>query len=451
MEEKIKLKEKIGFCLFSMSENIVHSFKNMYYLTFLTMILQIDVAVAGAMLAIGTVWDAVNDPLVALFVANRKFKSGERIRPYALYCCVPWATLLVLLFTNFHLNTTWTVIIGLILYILFDSLYTFMDMPYNSMASLATKSDEERKSINGFRSLGACLGTGVGSVAILPLVKLFGGLRDHAIVNSNDAPALFKTAIVIGSICAMGALFHYFTTKERIKPEDENEEKISLLQGFKMLFKCKSWVFNMLLVIFYGVANTLMMQNINYYAAYIVGDSSAATPILAGYLVVATVVSLVGPAIDRKFGRKKTLFIAAAVGFVGKIPFIINPFFLPFIYINSLTVGFAMTLTYILFNTNRNNITDILEIQNHRRIDSLVAGGDCLIQKMAEAIAIEVMSLVLAFAGYNEALGVNQTSQTLSSINAMLGFVPAIIMIIMMFISTKIDTNKELQECIGKK
>ncbi|MDO4940707.1 MAG: MFS transporter [Erysipelotrichaceae bacterium] len=451
MNEKVKLSEKLGFMLYSSSINIVHTFKNMYYLTFLTMVLQIDVAIAGAMLAIGTVWDAINDSLIAVFCANHRFKSGEKVRPYTLYMCVPWAISIVLLFTNLKLNIVMTIIIGLIIYFIFEALYTFLDMPYNTMASLATKDDEGRKSINGFRSLGACLGTGIGSVAILPLVKLFGGLNDHLIINYTDAPALFKTAIVMGIICITGALTHYFTCKERVKPENEEEDNVSVISGYKMLFKCKSWVYNMVLIVLYGITNTIVMQNINYYAAYVIGDSSAATPILAVYLVIAIIISLVGPAIDRKLGRKNALLLAAIVSIVGKIPFIIKPDFLPFIYVNALSIGFGMTMTYIIFNTNRNNITDILEVQNGRRIDTLVSGCDNMIAKLSESLAIEIMSVALAFAGYSEALGVNQTSATLTTIEIMLGLAPALLFAGIAIISRKLDTKQDLKESIERR
>lgn len=448
---KVKLSTKLGFLMLSSSENIVHTFKNMYYLTFLTMILQVDVAIAGAMLAVGTVWDAVNDPLVALFCANHKFKNGEKIRPYALYCCIPWAIALILLFTNFHLNTVGTIIVGEIVYFAFEMLYTFMDMPYNSMAALVTKSDEERKSINAFRSLGACVGTALGSVAILPLVRLFGGLRDHKIVNFSDAPALFKTAIVMGVICVIGALSHYFTSKEMVKSENKNEEKINLFQAYKMLFNCKSWVLNMCIIICYGISNTIVMQNINYYAAYVIGNSNAATPILAVYLVIALAVSVLAPAIDKKLGRKKAMLSAVIVSIIGKIPFILSPSTPAFIYINALSIGYGMTLVYVIFNTNRNNIADILDVQNNRRIDTLVAGGDNLITKFSEAVAIEIMSLALSIAGYNEALGFGQTAQTISTINSMLGWIPAILMIIIAIFALRLDTKKEYEESLAKK
>ena len=451
MQEKVKFSEKLGFLFFSAATNIVYNFKSMYYLTFLTMILQIDVGVAGAMVAIGTIWDAVNDPIIAVFCANHKFKSGEKVRPYALYCCLPWAITVVLLFTNFHVSTGVNVVLGLLIYFVFEGLYTFLDMPYNTLASLATKSDEERKSINSFRSLGGCLGTAIGAVAILPIVKLFGGLQDHSIVNSTDADALFKTAITMGVICTVGSLIHYFTSKERIREEEEKEEHISLLQAYKMLFRCKSWVRNMVFILCYGIANVLVMQNINYYASYILGNSSAATPVMAAYLVVAVLTASFTPKIDQKLGRQNALIFAAGVCLLGKVPFILNPYSMINIYINALTVGFGMTMIFILFNTNRNNIADILEVQNGRRIDTLVAGGDNLIAKLSQALAVEIMTLAYSAAGYNEALGIAQTAATKTVINSLLGIVPAALMVILIFIAKTLDTRKELEESLAKK
>ncbi|MCQ2554395.1 MAG: MFS transporter [Clostridia bacterium] len=447
---RVTLAEKLGFMTFSCSTNIAYNFKSMYYFTFLTLVLRIDVLVAGTMLTLGTIWDAVNDPLIALFCANHKFKSGEKLRPYALYCCVPWAVTIVLIFCNFNLSEKLTVIVGLLSYFVFEGLYTFLCMPYNSLASVATSDDSERKSINAFRSLGGCLGSGLGAVAILPLVKMFGGLRDHKIINETDSPALIKTAILMGVICIIGSLFHYFTSKERVLSEGD-EEKINLLQAYRMLFKCKSWVLNMCYIIGYGIILAFVLQNINYYASYVLGETAKALPIQAVYLVFAVITSLACPKIDALLGRRKTMILAIAVMVVGKIPFILNPYSMISIYINALTVAFGATTTFVMFNTNRNNIADVLAVQNDRRIDSLVAGGDNLISKLSEAFAIQMMSVAYKFAGFDEALGINQTPETINTINALLGWLPALVALLMTFFALKIDIPKELAEAKAKK
>lgn len=57
---------------------------------------------AGIITALGTIWDAVNDPLLGVWAANHKFSSGEKVRPLLLKASVPWAVTLVLLFCNYH-------------------------------------------------------------------------------------------------------------------------------------------------------------------------------------------------------------------------------------------------------------------------------------------------------------------------------------------------------------
>ena len=99
--KKIKFGEKLGFCAFSGSNNIVYQFKSLYYLFFLTNVLKINVFWAGTIFTIGIIWDAVNDPLIGYFAVNRRFKNGERVRPFALWHSIPWAAMMVLLFTNF--------------------------------------------------------------------------------------------------------------------------------------------------------------------------------------------------------------------------------------------------------------------------------------------------------------------------------------------------------------
>ena len=84
MEKKKKglvgLGEKLGFMSFSASTNIVFNFKSTYYKFFLTSILLIDPIAASNMAVIGTIWDVVNDPLLAVW-AN---PNGSFI------CLEPW-------------------------------------------------------------------------------------------------------------------------------------------------------------------------------------------------------------------------------------------------------------------------------------------------------------------------------------------------------------------------
>ena len=447
----VKLPEKLGYMAYSTSANIVFNFKSLYYLIFLTNVLQIPVLTAGTMMTLGTIWDVTNDPIIGVFAGNVKFKSKEKIRPYLLVIAIPWALGLILLFTDFNLTQTLAVIVSLLIFFFYEIANTFRGIVYNGLGALASDNDDDRKSINAFRSLGACLGSGIGAVAVTPIVRLFGGLQEkNAIIGKGDARALFLTALVMGGLCVFGCLAHYFTSKERVQEKEEHEDSVTIKDTYKMLFKCKSWVWNMLYIMGYGICNTLIMSAINYYAAYILGSSSKATPILAAYLVVSIIMSLLTPKIDTLLGRKKTMYLGVISQIVGKVIFMLNPTNEIFIYINAISVGFGATITFIMLNQNRNNISDVVEIQNHRRLDAMVSTGDNLASKLAEALVTQLMAFALAAAGFNEALKINQTVATKNVICGLLGLVPCIVLVGMLITIRFLDIEKEKKESLER-
>ena len=439
--------EKLGFGIFSTASNVVFSFKDLFYLFFLTNVMGIQIAHAGIITAIGIVWDAVNDPMVGYWAVNHRFKNGEQCRPFALWCAVPWAVTTVLMFTCFDVGYGLKLGIAVTIYFLFELFNTFAAIPYNSMGSLATNRDSDRRSINVARNLGGCVGSGIGSIALYPLLGLFGGLDASGNVLQDDAgrTAFFYAAMVMGSVCILGSFAHYFTTRERVKQVSEDESKVSFLQAAKMLLRCRSWVMNTLYIICYGMLNLLIMSTINYYATYVLGSASAATPILAVFLLTAIIITLLATPIDRKLGRRNTMVFSAVVYMVGKIWFILDPRSMGAIYVNGITVAISMNLAFVMFNTNRNNIADLIEWKNGRRIDSLVSTCDNLASKLSKAGANLLMTGALSAAGFNADLP-SQPQAALDTICALLGWVPMLVAVVMLVIAIFHPIEKEMAQ-----
>ena len=444
--EKIGFKEKFGFMLFSTSSNIVFNFKSLYYLTFLKMILKIPVFWASTILTIGTIWDAVNDPLIGFWSVNHTFKSGEKIRPLALYFALPWAITVVLMFCDFGLSESMTIFLAILIYIVFEAFYTFLCIPYNSMGALATNDDEDRRSINSYRSLGGCLGSGIGAVCVPLIVKgIFGGLQSD-IYTDKDASALLKTAVVMAVISLIGCLYHYFNSKERVRQATPAENKTSFPDTFKMLFSIKTWVFNMLFILCYGINTAIVMAEVNDYAAYILNNSALATPVLAFYLVISVLTAVFIGKFDRKFGHRNMMIFAGLSQVAGRIPFLLFPRSIVSVCILAAATGLGSTIAFIMFNTNRNNIADIVEFKFNTRIDSMVATCDNLISKLAEAAAVWIMGIALAASGFDANLETAQSLSTQNTIIALLGWVPGLICLAMAAFACKADVLKEYRE-----
>lgn len=439
--------EKLGFCTFSTASNVVFNFKDLFYLFFLTNVMGIKMAHAGIITAIGIIWDAVNDPMVGYWAVNHRFKNGENCRPFALWCAVPWAVTVVLMFTCFDVSYGLKLGLSIAIYFLFELFNTFAAIPYNSMGSLATNRDADRRAINVARNLGGCVGSAIGSLALYPLLGLFGGLDANGNVaqDENGRRAFFCAAIVMGVVCIIGSFAHYFTTRERVKQESEDESKLSTLQVAKMLLGCRSWVLNTLYIICYGMLNLLVMSTINYYATYVLGSASAATPILAVYLVMSVIASVASIPIDKALGRRKTMILSATVYIAGKIWFVFDPYSMGAIYVNGITVAFSMALAFVCFNTNRNNIADLVEYKHGRRIDSLVSTCDNLASKLSKAGANLLMTGALAAAGFNADLDV-QPAAAISTVNSLLGWVPMLVAAVMLVIVFFHPIEKEMAQ-----
>ncbi len=443
---KLGMLEKLGFGTFSTASNVVFNFKDLFYLFFLTNVMGFEIDHAGIIIALGMLWDAINDPLVGYWAETRRFKNGEKCRPFALWCAIPWGITVVLMFTCFDVTFGLKFALALAIYFLFELFNTFAAIPYNAMGSLATNRDEDRRSINIARNLGGCVGSAIGGVALMPLLGLFGGLDAEGKVMANEAgqQAVFWAAVVMAAVCVLGSFAHYFTTRERIKPVNGDDTDISFLEAVKMLLRCKSWVINMLYVVCYGILNLLIMNNINYYATYVLGSSAAATPIMAAFLGVSVVSTLLAGPIDAKLGRRKTMVLSAAVYVAGKLWFVVQPYSIGAIYCNGVFTAFAMSLAFVLFNTNRNNISDLVEHRNGRRIDSLVSTVDNLGAKLSKAAATLGMTAALSAAGFvKEAADQPQTA--IDTICALLGWVPMAVAAIMLAVVWFHPIEKEME------
>jgi Na+/melibiose symporter-like transporter len=408
------------------------------------------VYIAGTILTIGTIWDAVNDPIIGYWAVNHKFKNGEKCRPLALWCAVPWAITVVLLFANFGVPMAAKIVIALAVYLVFELFNTYVGIPYNSMGSLATNLDADRRSINMARNLGACIGTAVGSVACFPLLKLFGALDAKGNLNDTASRGFLIVAFIMGVITIVGCFVHYFTTKERVKPIKDDEEKLSFKTAFKMLLHTKSWVLNTLYIICYAMINLLLMSAITYYATYVLGSSAKATLIQAVYLVVSIITTLLVGVLDSKLGRKRYMIVAILVSFVGRIWLILDPFHITSMYICAITVGFSVSTAFVMMNTNRNNICDLIEWKDGRRIDSLVSTADGLASKLASAGATQLMAIALSVTGFNASLE-TQPQSAINTIILLLGWVPFIVSVVMLVAVFLMDIEKELAKMRDEK
>ncbi|MBP5279660.1 MAG: MFS transporter [Erysipelotrichaceae bacterium] len=450
---KLRIKEKLGFFSFSFASNILFSYKGSYYKYFLTSVLLINPISVSNVVLIGMIWDILNDPLVGVWAGNVRFRSGEKVRPWILWTALPIALGTILIFTDFKVNERLDIILAIICFFIYELANTFRGIPYNGMGTLATADDGERKVLNSLKSLGVALGVGVGGIFTPFIIKAFGGLKDHSVINSSDSLAVFKTSIVVAVIMFAGCLIHYFTSEERIRESKDDEKKLDIIESYKILFRCRSWVINLIYIMTYGIISTLNTSAVVYQCSYVLNNSSLMSPIMGSFLLSSMVASLLAPKIDTLLGRKRTMIAAAVIQIIGKIPFIINPYSVLNNVITVMSVGLGLSISFVMFNTNRSTIADIVAIKNGKRLDTMVSTADNLATKVAEASVDKLFLVALGVAGFSAELsekGLMQNQATQNVITSMLGWIPGLAALMMLITALFLDVQKEYQETIAE-
>ena len=167
--------------------------------------------------------------------------------------------------------------------------------------------------------------------------------------------------------------------------------------------------------------------------------------IQAVYLLASIIASFLVSPIDKKLGRQKTMILGAIVLIVGKFWFLAQPTNVLAIYSVALTVGFGMTVAFVMFNTNRNTIVDLVEWKEGRRLDSMVSTVDNLAVKLMQALGLLGNSALLAVAGYNANL-VSQPSSVNNMITVLIGWIPLVLAILMLVVCIYFPIEKDMKK-----
>jgi len=185
-QEKISIKEKIGYALGDGAANIAWRGVSTFLLFFYTDVFGITPAAAGLLLLVARFSDGISDVGMGIIGDRTKSKYGK-FRPWILWTAIPLAVILSLLFTSPDLGTTGKIIYAYSTYILFTLIYTANNIPYGALMAVMTGDNKERTSIGSYRMVGAFGGGMIVQGALLFLVAYFGNVNPTINLESIES------------------------------------------------------------------------------------------------------------------------------------------------------------------------------------------------------------------------------------------------------------------------
>lgn len=207
-------------------QNLTYSLITGWMFYFCTNVFKISPNRVGIITGIARLWDAVNDPIIGGYVDKRQSKPGEKLKPFLKYIPLPLAVFSALLFIDFGLSEMGAIIYFVLIYLVWDTLYSFQDVAIWGIVAIASPHSSERLRM----AQTARIGGNIGSM-LVGLFPLFLGAREAMGITEAQ---LFMIA---GFICGFGGeITTLFAAgvKERVKGSVP-AEKESLLAGILML------------------------------------------------------------------------------------------------------------------------------------------------------------------------------------------------------------------------
>ena len=438
------MKDKIGYTLGDLGCCCTEQFRAMFLTVFYTLVLKINPIHVGTILLITKVWDAINDPIIGAIIDARKAKAGKKFIPWMRAFSIPCAILMCIGFLNVsNWDYGFKLAYVLITYVLYESMYTCVNVPFGSLSSVMTDDTNHRTDLSRNRSLGGTI--------IMTVIVIVGPLflyKDNQPVASNF--------LLLAIICACISVFCIQVTcvwcKERVEIPDVEREKINYFQVLKNISKNRA----LLGVIIASLVGMIAASVVNGLNTYLFKDYFGNVKLMSisGMLsTVYAIITFIGTKfVANKFGKKEWCMYGA--GFAAIVYGVL--FFLPiknpimFIAINGICYIGASGFQILIWAMVNDSI-DYQELKTGTRNESIVYSTYSFFRKIAAALSASLSSFILAFIGYN----VNAATQTPEVISNLwksytgiysLGYVIAILSLFFIYPLTKKKTEEMLQE-----
>lgn len=442
---KLSIKEKLGYSLGDTASHFVWDLVNFWLIFYYTDVLHISAGWASAIAILGSIMDAVMDPIVGIW-ADRTNTRWGKFRPFLLFGCVPFALFAFLAFFGPSLQGNALIAYILPMFVGLRIVYAVVNIPYSSLGAVMTDDSIERAGLNSYRFVAANIGQLIVSGFALYIVYYLGSQAtgmDYAIMADDAARKAFdNTALVdetyiigfrylVGIFSCVGIilfLISFATTQERVSPPKRQETDMK--HDFKYLFKNRPWVVLMLV----GIVSFIMfaIQNISagyYFKYYLDAESKSQIFNILGTVALIIAIPMTKPLV-KKFGAKQLYIVCSILSglffcllfFAGKNFVLINIF-------NCLgKVAYAPAIS--LLWTMLADTADYGEWKFNRRTTGLCLSAAVFAQKIGWSIGAAIFGAIMSYIHFDGSLAITITqsnAEIMNTIHWMFGIVPGVL------------------------
>ena len=441
LDQPLNIGTKLAFGAGDLGPAITANVTIFFQLIFFTNVAGIPAGLAGSILLVSKVWDAVNDPIVGVLTDKTTSRRWGRRLPWLFYGALPFGLFFVLLwivpgFSAFDGETKawylfwYYVIIGAISQIF----YTVVNLPYTAMTPELTQDFDERTQLNSFRfafSIG-------GSILSLILAQIV----FQMIPEEQRALQYLVLALICGVIAVLGLYWCVFGTRKRALAFEKRRSQqpasptIPLLKQFKIAFSNRPFLYVIGIYLFSWLGVQVTASIIPYFVIDCMElKQSDVPPVLIGVQGTALIMLFVWSQVSRRFGKRVVYFMGMSLWIIAQIGlFFLQPGQIGLMYTLAVMAGIGVSTAYLVPWSMIPDVIDLDELQTGQRREGIFYGFMVLLQKFGLALGLFLVGIALEGAGFEEAVSGQplpvQPDSALDAIRFAIGPIPTLCLIL---------------------
>ncbi|MFB0873908.1 MULTISPECIES: MFS transporter [unclassified Sphingobium] len=386
---RLSLTERLSYGFGDFGYSLAYNMAGAFLLFYYTNVAMLPAAAVGTIFLAARLLDAVVDILVGIAVDKTRTRWG-RTRPYFLFTAIPYALVLVLVFSVPDWSQNAKLIYAFLTFKALGILMSLGSIPYTALMPMMTTDTGDRLKLGGMRSVGTSFSVILGTAATMPLVGLFGG--------GDQQRGFLATATLFAGLSLVALFMLFRNCHERF--DDGASPRFAVLPAIGEMLRNRAWLICFAFTLLYFVRFGTMISLTAFFAIEVLGRPwmiSILLPAISGTLLIA---AFIAPPILSRTGIRKGCFAAiiVAIALFAALPLAEArpPLFLA-LYVAA-SVATSVTITGIF--TMAAEAVDYHEALFGTRNEGLLSSGISLATKIGMAVGTAAIAYSLAAAGY---------------------------------------------------
>ena len=412
--------QKWSFGLASFAQFFINSAFNTWVFSFYYVAVGLNAITIMLAFVLWTIWNAFNDPLIG-FLSDRTNTRWGRRKPYLMIGLIPVLIIEIILWLPPIDNEVLGFIYLLIMLICYDTFYTMLALPTDSLFPELYTSEEDRAEVNTIRQILSTIG--------LILAFLVPGL----FIGELDDKSGYLTNGIVTSVIVGITMFIFIKWGVKEKPEFKMDSKheFSFFQGLKYAFKNKGFLLYTALFFLYEYVLLVLATAVPLYALEVLGiDDTFLTALLLGAMFIVGILTvIIWNKLSLKIGSKKAYGIAIVAYLISTIPLLfVEDFTSALITVVFMGFGFGGMLYFVYLIIA--DVIDEDELKTGVRREGTFFGITNFFMRLSMILSIVTVGLVFSGTGWGEYTPIGGVNETIIGLKLLVFLFPAIALII---------------------